>query len=306
MNGRKVFSILGWAYVVLLVISVIVQSLIGTAAEFMPSGWQDILYNPNVLMVLSQASMYLAGFPVFYYMIRRLPVWRLSEKKTIRPGQMIFLAVFCLGFSYIGSFVGNTLMTVWDFFFGIQTMNPVEHAIENLHPAIMILTTVIVAPIMEELLFRKFLIDRIIPYGQKFAVIISGIGFGFFHGNLFQFFYAWILGMIFAYIYSSTGKIKYNIFLHMFINITGGLIPLLLTQAPDYMIWLQAAAGAFMGLFMLVTMTAAASMLCLWLPKLTWTGCWGLKPGEKKFRELFKAPGVWAFLLVCAVEFLIT
>ena len=50
-----------------------------------------------------------------------------------------------------------------------------------------ILTSVIIAPVMEELVFRKYLVDRLVPYGQKTAVVLSGLFFGLFHGNFISF-----------------------------------------------------------------------------------------------------------------------
>ena len=50
--------------------------------------------------------------------------------------------------------------------------------------------SVVLAPVMEELIFRKVLIDRTIVYGDKAAVVLSGLLFGVFHGNFHQFFYA--------------------------------------------------------------------------------------------------------------------
>jgi len=82
------------------------------------------------------------------------------------------------------------------------------------------------------LLFRKLLIDRIYKYGEGIAVVTSGLMFGLFHGNFSQFFYAFGIGMIFAYIYCKTGKLRYSIGLHMIINTIGSVAaPLLLKNA---------------------------------------------------------------------------
>ena len=38
--------------------------------------------------------------------------------------------------------------------------------------------------------------DRLLGYGQKTAIIISGIMFGMAHGNFSQFFYAFGIGIL--------------------------------------------------------------------------------------------------------------
>lgn len=75
MNGRKVLSRLGWAYTVFFLASTAVQYLIVLASAAAPEPWQKFLWNDNVTMILSQASMYLAGFPLCFLTLRRLPAW---------------------------------------------------------------------------------------------------------------------------------------------------------------------------------------------------------------------------------------
>ena len=55
-------------------------------------------------------------------------------------------------------------------------------------------------------------------------IIFSGITFGLFHMNLFQFFYAFGLGVIFAYVYTRTRMLRYSVIMHMIINFMGAVI----------------------------------------------------------------------------------
>ena len=291
MNGRKILSRLGWAYTVFFLASTAVQYLIALAAAAAPEPWQNILWNDNVSMILSQASMYLAGFPLCFLVLRRIPAWHRPGERKIRGLELFFLAVFCMGFAYIGNLIGSLMASVWDIARGVQSINPVSDVIQTMNPVVMIAATVIVAPVMEELLFRKLLIDRLIPFGQPMAVIISGVSFGLYHGNLFQFFYACMLGMIFAY-------------LHMIINLTGGVIPLLLVRGAGVFPWISIASTPFLISGMAVSIIGALVMAFMWIPKLSWTRAWGWREGEHGLSELCKAPGVWAFLAVCAVQFL--
>lgn len=304
MNGRKVLSRLGWAYTVFFLASTAVQYLIALAAAAAPEPWQNILWNDSVSMILSQASMYLAGFPLCFLVLSRIPAWHRPGERKIRGLELFFLAVFCMGFAYIGNLIGSLMASVWDMARGVQSINPVSDVIQTMNPVVMIAATVIVAPVMEELLFRKLLIDRLIPFGQPMAVVISGVSFGLYHGNLFQFFYACMLGMIFAYLYSSTGKMRYNVVLHMIINLTGGVIPLLLVKGAGVFPWISIASTPFLISGMAVSIIGALVMAFMWIPKLSWTRGWGWREGEHGLSELCKAPGVWAFLAVCAVQFL--
>ncbi|MCR5675102.1 MAG: CPBP family intramembrane metalloprotease [Lachnospiraceae bacterium] len=86
-----------------------------------------------------------------------------------------------------------------------------------------ILFVVIIAPVAEELFFRKLLIDQLSPLGRAGAVFVSAFTFALFHQNFFQFFYVLFIGALFAQIYIRTEKIRYTILLHMGINLYGGV-----------------------------------------------------------------------------------
>ena len=61
--------------------------------------------------------------------------------------------------------------------------------------------------------------------------ILSALLFAFFHGNVNQFFYAFLIGGFFAYVYIKTGKIKYSIALHIILNLMGSVVSLFVGEA---------------------------------------------------------------------------
>ena len=87
----------------------------------------------------------------------------------------------------------------------------------------MLLVAMIGAPVFEELIFRKFLIDRLLPFGEKAAVIFTALLFGMAHMNAGQFFLAFLLGLLLALVYIRTGNILYTMALHFMINTTASL-----------------------------------------------------------------------------------
>jgi hypothetical protein len=69
--------------------------------------------------------------------------------------------------------------------------------------------------------------------GQGGVVIMCGLVFGLFHGNLYQFFYAFAVGALFGYVYMQTGQLKYSVIMHMIMNFMGGFLPLLIMNGLD-------------------------------------------------------------------------
>lgn len=83
-----------------------------------------------------------------------------------------------------------------------------------------IIQVVIIAPIVEEVMFRGILFNYIRKRSGNivFAIIISSITFGIAHGNGEQGIYASILGVFLALIYLYTGSIFGDILVHMIAN----------------------------------------------------------------------------------------
>jgi len=81
------------------------------------------------------------------------------------------------------------------------------------------LTTVFMAPILEELLFRGLIYKRLRNICKPFvAATISSLAFGITHGNLVQFSYAFLAGMLLAYVYEKYKNIWAPIIFHFCAN----------------------------------------------------------------------------------------
>lgn len=79
----------------------------------------------------------------------------------------------------------------------------------------------IVAPIVEEYIFRKVILNKLRVYNDVFAVIVTGFLFGLIHGNINQFIYTFPLGIVFGIAAIKSNRILVPIILHMFLNIMG-------------------------------------------------------------------------------------
>ena len=78
-----------------------------------------------------------------------------------------------------------------------------------------ILTTIVVAPILEEVLFRGQILGAVkAKYGSAWALIISSVLFGLIHGIPPQMINAFFMGLILGYIYLKTGSLLSVIIIH--------------------------------------------------------------------------------------------
>ena len=125
----------------------------------------------------------------------------------------------CMPIMYGGNIIGTVLSSLLSG--GTAENALMDYVMGN--PLYSILVMVILAPVLEEYIFRKLLIDRMHIYGEKLAVFTSALMFGLFHGNLTQLIYAFALGLVFGYVYLKSGKLRYSIGLHMLINFLGSV-----------------------------------------------------------------------------------
>ncbi len=81
-----------------------------------------------------------------------------------------------------------------------------------------LLTTIVIAPVLEELFFRGFLLQRLRSYDVKFAIVFSGLCFGLMHMNLLQGSMHIFTGILLAIVCIQKESILFPILCHMFYN----------------------------------------------------------------------------------------
>ena len=162
--------------------------------------------------------------------VKRMP-GEAPAKKSITPGQFVLALIMCFALMYCGNLVGTLITTVVGALKGSAVDNALMTYATGSNMIVTFLYMVICAPILEEYIFRKLIVDRTVKYGQGVAVVLSGLMFGLFHGNLNQFAYAFLLGMFLAFLYVKTGELKVTIGLHMCINFMGAVVSVLLLKA---------------------------------------------------------------------------
>lgn len=112
---------------------------------------------------------------------------------------------------------------------------------------------IILAPIIEELILRGILFNRL-RYGLSFysANLIQALVFGIYHWNIIQGLYAFGIGLILGYVYEKTRSLYVPILLHVFINGLGFLIRIF-NFGTYISIWAAILIGAiflFAGIFL--------------------------------------------------------
>lgn len=218
--ARKHFSKMGAGFLVGTIVIFVVQILALTIAEAVAP---DVTDDMNIYLLVSMMPMYLIGIPVLTLLVWRLPS-QAPEKRTMKPGQFVVSVIMSFALMYVANIIGTIMTTIISLFKNGGVQNTIANVVTETSPLIVFFIMVICAPIVEEFVFRKLIVDRTVRYGQGTAVVLSGLMFGLFHGNLNQFMYATALGMFLAFLYVKTGKLKITIAIHMLINFMGSVV----------------------------------------------------------------------------------
>ena len=237
--AKRDFSRIGMALFVIGIVTTVLQVLFSVL-------WNIFTINSPIATaewatwILTFAPMYLIAVPIGIAMMRRVPVE--SQQPSKLSGKRFWsLMVMCLPVMYIGNIIGTLLSF-------ILSGGTAENALLTMIDGNLLYTfvfAVLVAPVVEEYIFRKQIIDRLGKHGEKTAILFSALTFGLFHMNLFQFFYAFGLGVLFAYVYIRTKKLQYPILMHMLINFQGSILAPWVISKLDVEALEQLTAGEF-------------------------------------------------------------
>lgn len=310
-TAKKQFSRLGLMFFLGTLIIYAAQLIPMTIVQLVKPEW---LNNPDISLILSVLPLYLVGLPLLILLVKKGVPAEQIERHPISKGKFAVAAIMCFGLVYLTNIIAN----VMTFFIGLIKGNAVSNVIANVAMSVsiwlVVLYMVLIAPFMEEYVFRKLIVDRTVKYGQGVAVLMSGLMFGLFHGNLNQFVYAFALGSFLAFLYVKTGNLKVTIALHMLINFMGGVVSVLALKGLDIEAYQEAFLSgdtalitAYLGehlggvllygiyLFFVVGMIIAGGVLIIIaLAKKRFV----LEPGQealpagKRFSTLFLNPGM--------------
>ena len=223
---------IGWATVLLIALWMGFLAVIsGMTVVIDYLGEQGILafsgmefYN-KYLLIINEVTLALA-IAVAVLLLISLPKAK-PEKTPLEFSRFLKILLICFGAGYIGNLVGTMFLTFWNLVTGNSAGNELQEILYGMDPFIMFISVGILAPILEELFFRKLLIDRLRPFGKIVCVFLPAFLFALFHMSATQIVYAFAVGAILAYLYYETGNYWLAVAIHAVFNWISGFIPML-------------------------------------------------------------------------------
>ena len=223
--ARKQLSRIGFVY---LAGTVFLLALELSLVRLFQFGNPDGGYDSSVLTFCNLFLRFVLGYPLMLCLIHLVKKGKPIPEKKMKAGSIFTAFFMSYAMAMIANIIGLLLTSIINAFHGGGNITDLQETMLALPSVWLILFVCVGAPVFEELIFRKALIDRAIYCGEGIAIAMSGVMFGLFHGNLNQFVYAAALGAFFAFIYVRTGKIRYTMILHAMVNSMGTIGTLLL------------------------------------------------------------------------------
>lgn len=289
-----------------------------SAIEHMVGGVVDF-FNSTGIILLSAVPMYVIAFPIALALIQAIPKCREKARESWGVGSLVAVLVISLGIGLAGNLLGMAV----DYLRSASKASEDELGLYLVNSSVWLnlLVTAVMAPVVEELFFRKLLMDRLMGYGEWAAVLVSGLMFGMAHGNFGQFFYAFGIGLVWAYMYAKTGRISYTIVTHMIFNVIGGVMTIELAKGiyggadsfgiirvleEIFSINLSEVVTFFSSmmllgivLLMIGCVIGGITLLIVFRRNIRFSpGIWPIKKG-RMFKTVFLNPGMALYFLVC-------
>lgn len=225
-----------------------------------------------------------------------------SQHRRVDPLSFICLIGIGLAVCIMANFTANFVASFLSQF-GINWPDATENVDATVSSLLINLIAIAIIPgILEEMVFRGYILQALRPHGDGFAVVVSSILFGLLHGNMLQIPFALIVGLICGYVVVQTGNIWVSVVLHVLNNamaVTLTYFSNLLPQAGSAKLDITVSA--------LVTLFGVACFLALKFSDSSLldkpSGGWTSLTVREKWGGLFSSP---AFIVALALMILMT
>mgnify|MGYP002711906526 CR=1 FL=1 len=227
---KKILKYLGWV-LLLLVFVILTEGL----ASLILMGSANLIHNgildESILVTISKYQIVLGQLIrgiLIYFFIKFENKRKSASSKIIANRGLVSDSwkMLVVGFGVAG--LGNIIVGIMvnllkDTEMYKQVFDIIETTMVATNPmdyVILFVGVVILAPIVEELMFRGLLLNKLMDdFKPKYAIILSALAFGIYHFNVFQGVNTFAMGIILATVYYYRRNITDCIIIHMANNL---------------------------------------------------------------------------------------
>ncbi|WP_312765940.1 type II CAAX endopeptidase family protein [Epilithonimonas sp.] len=215
---------------ILLVVGLFIgQSLMYAVGLGLSSLFGQDISDTGIFNILMYIATMIVPILFFDFFIVRKDGKKLNFDFSTKPFR-VYLLIFPMmfGMMLVADYTTQLIPTTGDLLGEIYKMYSDQFAKLAKEPISLLIMTVILAPILEEILFRGIIMKGMINNKVKptTAIIVSALIFGAVHFNPWQFAGAFLLGLVLGLVYYKTKSLLMSILLHAFNNLVSAMMML--------------------------------------------------------------------------------
>ena len=199
-----------------IVLSNLPKLMEGVDVQSLENMQQMYVSEETMNMLLEQ----LCAIPFFFWMFHRDKKYELRigipQVAKAKAGRYIFIVLF----SIAANIAFNSILILSNMGAYSEGYQEASTALYSGSFVVQLIGLGFITPIAEELMFRGVIYRRVrCMVGPSRAILISGLVFGLYHGNIVQGVYGVMVGCILAWLYEKYGSLKAPILFHICANL---------------------------------------------------------------------------------------
>ena len=193
-------------------------------------------------------------------------------------------------------FIFTQSANLFEFFLnqiGLSTKGAIEAATSGDDSFMLVIYAALVGPFVEELLVRGGVVYRLKDYGKIFSILLSAVIFGLFHMNLIQGFFAFFVGILFAYI-----ALEYNFLWAVFFHILNNFGFSFLVESGLPLLLGPELADTVTNMLLIITSCVSVIFLFLYRKEIS-SYIKANRTPKGNYGVVFTTMVVWIYIVIC-------
>lgn len=251
---------LGVAIITYLFVQSFVLALL-TVAGYYSKFESDVVFQMGVTIIGVSFMSVFVPFAIMALVNRKRYAYPVIPNEPIRFSRCLMWIAFgmlcCIGANISVSYFITAMEALFDVKF---TQGELLEPNSPFSCVMIVISTAIIPAICEEFAMRCCSLQLLRKYGSGFAVFAVSIVFGLLHGNVIQFIFAFVIGLVLGFITVKTNSIVPAVCIHAFsngISVAKSVVEYAVDESAAnatvivlYLVWL--AAGAISGFVLLL------------------------------------------------------
>lgn len=177
-------------------------------------------------VLASIVGLFIVG--LFYCWFSKTSLGDIIKIKWVNLSLAVPLVLMALTVSFTADYLTDLLQNSFAVF-GVE--NNVNLSVEShtlIENIVNIVAVSVIPPLVEEFLFRGVVLGKLRFFGDAFALFLSSALFAIMHGNIIQIPFAFIVGLVLAFLTIKTNSLLPAMVVHFIVNFRSVMISILL------------------------------------------------------------------------------